>query len=254
MKSAIVTGANRGLGKSVASSLVSEGWRVFLACRTPPSEALMADLSKLSGEAIPIELDVGSPASITAAVESLVKPEDSGFDVVIQNAGVLFEEHTKERYDTTMAINFEGPKLLTAALLPHLNTGANVVFVSSGLGSRRLQLDKHVESILAAPSIDDLSSVAPFDEADAAATRGNTRAIYGLSKAKLNRMMEMYAADEALKARGITFSAVCPDWCRTDMGGAEATTSVEKGAESILWNARNAPDGGFFRHGKALSM
>ena len=57
-----------------------------------------------------------------------------------------------------------------------------------------------------------------------------------------------------LAARRLIINAVCPGWVRTDMGGAGASRSVEKGAASIVWavTAEDAPTGGFFRDGRPV--
>jgi NAD(P)-dependent dehydrogenase (short-subunit alcohol dehydrogenase family) len=74
---------------------------------------------------------------------------------------------------------------------------------------------------------------------------------YRVSKAGLNALVRVLSP--SLAARRIRVNAVCPGWVRTDMGGAAASRSVERGAASILWaTSASGPTGGFFRDGKPL--
>ncbi|MSQ84304.1 MAG: SDR family NAD(P)-dependent oxidoreductase [Myxococcales bacterium] len=76
---------------------------------------------------------------------------------------------------------------------------------------------------------------------------------YRLSKAAQNAFVRVLHAE--LHPTGVRVNAVCPGWCRTDMGGPQADRSVEQGAASIVWAATLAtdgPSGGFFRDGAAV--
>jgi NAD(P)-dependent dehydrogenase (short-subunit alcohol dehydrogenase family) len=72
---------------------------------------------------------------------------------------------------------------------------------------------------------------------------GSMAPTYSVSKAALNRAVQLLAADPAFTARGIKVASVCPGWCRTDMGGADAHRSSEQGAASILWPWEHVADG-----------
>ena len=77
---------------------------------------------------------------------------------------------------------------------------------------------------------------------------------YRLSKTALNALTRIFA--EELRGTGIKVNSVCPGWVRTDMGGPDATLSVEEGAEGIVWAATlpdDGPSGGFFRHGESIA-
>jgi NAD(P)-dependent dehydrogenase (short-subunit alcohol dehydrogenase family) len=74
------------------------------------------------------------------------------------------------------------------------------------------------------------------------------RAAYRVSKAGLNALTRVLAADE--RARGVLVNTMCPGWVRTDMGGSGAPRSVEQGADTAVWLATlpdDGPTGGFFR-------
>ncbi|HEV2320933.1 MAG TPA: SDR family oxidoreductase, partial [Gammaproteobacteria bacterium] len=76
---------------------------------------------------------------------------------------------------------------------------------------------------------------------------------YRMSKAALNAVTRVFAAE--LASRGVSVNSVDPGWVKTDMGGAGASRSVEKGAETIIWLAvdpKAAESGGFF-HDKRRS-
>ena len=77
---------------------------------------------------------------------------------------------------------------------------------------------------------------------------------YSCSKAAMNMLTIQLAAE--LKDQGIKVNSVCPGWVRTEMGGPQATRSVEQGARGVVWAAtleKDGPTGGFFRDGKPIS-
>jgi len=105
--------------------------------------------------------------------------------------------------------------------LKYLNNGGRIINVSSGLGS--------------------LSDMGDYSPA------------YSISKAALNAVTRQFSA--LLRSKNISVNSVCPGWVRTDMGGMNASRSVEKGAETIVWLADKAPQkltGSFFRDKKEI--
>jgi NAD(P)-dependent dehydrogenase (short-subunit alcohol dehydrogenase family) len=76
---------------------------------------------------------------------------------------------------------------------------------------------------------------------------------YRLSKTALNALTRILA--DELQDTGVKVNSVCPGWVRTEMGGPNATLSVEEGARGIVWAATlpdDGPSGGFFRHGESI--
>lgn len=220
-RTVLVTGGNRGIGLAVARALAGKNYAVILTSRTlANAQAAAAKIPNARGE----ELDVADPDSI-AALHARV-PD---IDVLVNNAAVALDEHLsvldvgRDVVQTTMQTNFRGPLLLAQAYLPGmLQRGwGRIVNVSSGAGQLSTMRDY-------APS-------------------------YSMSKSALNALTRQLAA--ATDGRGVLVNSVCPGWVRTDMGGPNATRSVEEGADGIVWAAM-LPDGGpsgeFFRDRKRI--
>ena len=140
MKLALVTGANRGLGRAVAEQLARDGLHVIVASRRGGADVVAA-LQKDGLSAEHQQLDVADEASIAALAASL-RGERVGLDVLVNNAGVALDGFDADGARRTVDVNCCGPLRVTDALTPCLRDGANVVMVSSGMGelsgSRRL--------------------------------------------------------------------------------------------------------------------
>jgi NAD(P)-dependent dehydrogenase (short-subunit alcohol dehydrogenase family) len=228
MKTALITGANKGIGYEVARQLASKGFQVFVGARNPQNGRKATEaLRKYGAIATFVPLDVSDAQSIADAVH-VVSEVAEHLDVLVNNAGVILEEDTAiaqlsaETVNKTFQTNTLGPLLVTQAFLPMVlrSKTPRIINVSSGGG----QLD------------DGMGTWAPA---------------YCLSKTALNAVTSLFAA--ALP--DVSINSVCPGWVRTDMGGAGATRSVEEGAETIVWLATDAPKditGKFLRDRKQI--
>ncbi|MEU1195588.1 SDR family NAD(P)-dependent oxidoreductase [Streptomyces sp. NPDC005813] len=218
---ALVTGANRGIGREVARQLAAAGHTVLVTARS--AEAAAEAARAVGPDARPLRLDVTSEADITALARDL-----DALDVLVNNAAITYD--TWQRATTAdldvvreaAETNLYGPWRLTQALLPLLRASAH-------------------------PRIVNVSS-----EAASLAGMGGGTPAYSASKAALNALTRMLAAE--LRGDGVLVNAVCPGWVATDMGGPGGRP-VEEGAASVVWAATlpdDGPTGGFFRDGRSL--
>src|SRR5437764_7277598 len=214
MKTVLVTGANKGIGREVASQLARKGFHVFVAARNPDAGRKAADeIAKQSGKATFIEVDVTDNASVKAAAREFSKIVDH-LDVLVNNAGIMMDgddailKISDELFRKTLETNTLGALRVTRAFVPLLakSKAPRVINVSSGGG----QLTGGADGW--APA-------------------------YCISKTALNGVTSQLAA--ALPKFAV--NSVCPGWVRTDMGGSNATRSVLEGAAGVVWLASEAP-------------
>lgn len=225
---ALVTGANRGLGKETASQLASLGYKVVVAARS--KESAEQTVLELGDENLfPAELDVTSETSIQVLAKQ-IDTEFGRLDVLVNNAAIHYDTWQSaisadlDIVREAMETNVYGAWHMVQAFLPLLKNSDNgrIVNVSSGAGAL-------------------------------GAMSGNTPA-YSLSKVSLNALTLMLASQ--LKGESILVNTVCPGWVATDMGGSGGRP-VEEGAKGIVWAAtlpNDGPSGGFFRDGKAIDF
>ncbi|MEY2572456.1 MAG: hypothetical protein QOJ87_669 [Verrucomicrobiota bacterium] len=212
-KTALVTGANKGIGFEVARELARMGFRVFLGARNAKAGRAAAEKLQSEGEVVFLEIDISNEKSIAGAADELARQSEH-LDVLVNNAGILLDEDksaltlTPDVFEKTLRTNTLGPWLVAEAFAPLLKKGREprIVNVSSGGG----QLE---------------------DGADGWAPA------YCVSKTALNGVTVQLAA--ALPKFAV--NSVCPGWVRTDMGGENATRSVAEGAGTIVWLATAAP-------------
>jgi NAD(P)-dependent dehydrogenase (short-subunit alcohol dehydrogenase family) len=214
MKTALITGANKGIGHEVARQLAAKGFHVFVGARNAKAgRKTEEEIAKSGGKATFLEIDVDDNDSVTNAARELSNIEDY-LDVLVNNAGIIVDrdnailEISDDLFRKTMETNTLGPLRVTRAFTPLLRKSKTprVINISSGGG----QLSGGADGW--APA-------------------------YCISKTALNGVTVQLAA--ALPKFAV--NSVCPGWVRTDMGGENATRSVEEGADTIVWLANEAP-------------
>lgn len=144
MTIALITGANRGLGRNVALSIAQRGGDVIVTYRGNKAEADAAvfEATALGRKAVALKLDVSDVKSFPAFAETLrttlqeVWGRDS-FDHLVNNAGhgemAAFTETTEAQFDGLFAVHVKGVFFLTQALLPLIADGGRIITYSSGL-------------------------------------------------------------------------------------------------------------------------
>jgi NAD(P)-dependent dehydrogenase (short-subunit alcohol dehydrogenase family) len=191
-KVAIVTGASRGIGKAIALGFAKEGAKVVVAARseTAPNERLpgtihetVTEIEKLGGEALAVRCDVTDEASVTAMVEAALQ-KFGRIDVLVNNAAIDFPFPARDmplkRWEIVLKVNTTGPFLCSKAVLPTMikQGGGSIVNITSNAGAER-----------------------------GSGTVGYS-AIYGVSKAALDRFTWALAAEEG--KHNIAVNAVKP--------------------------------------------
>jgi carbonyl reductase 1 len=250
MPTALVTGANQGIGLEVCRQLKATGYDVVLTSR---DERAGRAVAKDIGVDY-LHLDVTSEADIKGVADAL-RHEGRTLDVLVNNAGISMDGFNDHVVKTTLGINFFGALHVTDALLPLIADGGAIVFVASGMGELH-PYAKSIQARFADPQLTRAKLAALVNEfidtvhANRHMHEGWPSSAYRVSKAAMIALAKIHARE--LAARGIRVNAVCPGWVRTRMGGRSAPRSLEQGAKSVVWAAANAgpATGGFYRDGK----
>lgn len=216
---ALVTGANRGLGKVVAERLAKAGLHVIVSGRNVRAiESVAAEIREQGGQAEALELDTSDPASIQRAAQT-VHNKFGRLDVLVNNAGIMKEGSWMGNTSTTISseilretfeTNFFGVVALTQALWGLLEKSghASVVNVSSIMGSNTIH----------AQTDGPLAQTKPF--------------AYDASKAALNAFTTHLASVGS--EYGIKVNSAHPGWVKTELGSEYAPLSVEEGSRTIV--------------------
>ena len=227
---ALVTGANKGIGKEIARQLGAQGLTVLVGARDlERGEEAAAELKASGANSHAVRLDVTDEASIAEAARR-IEEEFGGLDVLVNNAAIAQDSVPPSQLDMatlrrTFETNVFGVVAVTQAMLPMLrkSSAGRIVNLSSGLAS------------LAQNSDPDWA----FDSVNLLA--------YNSSKTALNAVTVQFAKE--LRDTPIKVNAADPGFTATDMNGHSGTRTVEQGATAAVRLATlpdDGPSGSFF--------
>ena len=207
-KTALVTGASRGIGRATAAALARAGAHVLVhyGRSVRDAESLVAEIRSKGGRADAIRADLGTPEGATLLAKEVRSIVGKQLDVLVSNAGIskaaTIKDHTVEDFDNLFATNVRGPFFLVQQLLPILGDGSNIIVISS-IGAH---------AVVGKPGLDNPSLLA-----------------YASTKGALETLVKNWAA--ILGPRGIRVNAVAPGVIDTDMSNFAKT---EAGRETTL--------------------
>jgi NAD(P)-dependent dehydrogenase (short-subunit alcohol dehydrogenase family) len=211
-QTAVVTGANTGLGLQAARVLAERGAQVVLACRNADKAGRAADqiaAASAGASASVVRLDLASQSSVRSAAE-VIRARFPPIDLLINNAGVMDipYQRTEDGFELTLATNHLGPFALTGLLLDRLAPGARIVTVSS---------------------VAHLQGVIDFDDMQA------ERRAY--SQSKLANLLFTYELDRRLRAAGAGVAALA---CHPGVVYTELFANESRAQQFLLSSAMRA--------------
>jgi len=227
---ALVTGANKGIGYEIAAGLGAFGWRVGVGARDEQRrDAAVAKLRAGGVDAFGVPLDVTDDASVVAAAD-MIEERAGRLDVLVNNAGITGgapQLPTTVDVATMLAVvetNVIGVIRVTNAMLPMLrrSSAPRIVNVSSSVGSLSRQSSPDADT-------------------------GPIAVAYAPSKSFLNAVTIQYAKE--LAGTNILINAVCPGFVATDLNGHRGTGTAQQGAATPIRLATlpdAGPSGAFF--------
>jgi 3-oxoacyl-[acyl-carrier protein] reductase len=207
-KTALVTGASRGIGRATASALAEAGAHVLVHYGRSAQEArsLVAAIQTKGGRANAISADLGAPNGAALLAEQVRSIVGDRLDVLVCNAGISkaarLADYTVEDFDNLFATNVRSPFFLVQQLLPVLGEGSNIIVISSAVA----------RTVVGKPGLENPSILA-----------------YASTKGALETLVRNWAA--ILGPRGIRVNAVAPGAIDTDMSNF---TKTEAGREYTL--------------------
>jgi len=227
-KIALITGANRGIGLEIGKQLLAKDFTVVFTMRNMAiGRPIVNDIRKEYKKAWFHQLDVSEEQSI-ADVVTYFEEVCERLDILINNAAILHDENhasvqvSLQDMRKTMETNLYGPMMLTRAMIPFLKNSDDprVINLSSTMG----QLS----------------------------TMGAGYGAYRISKTALNALTVIQSKE--LARDEIKVNSMCPGWVKTEMGGPNATRSLNEGAETAVWLATSSkiPSGKFFKDKKEI--
>jgi NAD(P)-dependent dehydrogenase (short-subunit alcohol dehydrogenase family) len=212
-KTALVTGASRGIGRATASAIAEAGAHVLVhyGRSAHEAESLVAGIRAKGGRADAIKADLGTPEGATLLAREVRSIVGERLDVLVSNAGIskaaTIKDHTVEDFDNLFATNVRSPFFLVQQLIPILGEGSNIIVISS-IGAR---------AVVGKPGVDNPSLLA-----------------YASTKGALETLVKNWAA--ILGPQGIRVNAVAPGVIDTDMSNfakTEAGREVTLGMQAL---------------------
>jgi 3-oxoacyl-[acyl-carrier protein] reductase len=200
-KTALVTGASRGMGRATALALAAAGARVIVhyGRNADEAKAVVDQIRAAGGRADAVAADLAAPDGAHALAAQVRKLTGNRLDILVSNAGIAkavpIENITVKDFDELFAVNVRAPYFVLQQLLPILGEGGSVVFLSS-LGARAAV---------------------------------GTLAAYASTKGAIDTLVRYFAA--ALGPRGIRVNAVAPGVIDTDMSNF---TKTEDGRTAVI--------------------
>jgi len=207
-KTALVTGASRGIGRATALALAKAGAHVLVHYRDNAQEAasVVAAIHAENGRADAISPDLGPPDGAALLAKEVRSIVGNRLDVLVLTAGISksarIADYTLEDFDSLFATNVRGPFFLVQHLLPVLGEGSSIVVISS-LGARQ---------VIGKPGLEDPSILS-----------------YSSTKGALGTLVKNWAA--ILGPSGIRVNAIAPGVIDTDISNV---TKTEAGREATL--------------------
>ena len=142
-KTALVTGASRGIGAAIAKRLAADGAKVAItyARGADSAASVIKAIESAGGKAIAIQADATDPKAVQAAIDRAVNSLGK-LDILVNNAGTAipkkFEETTLEEIDQVIDLNIRGVFLTTQAALKQMNDGGRIISIGSCVGERMM--------------------------------------------------------------------------------------------------------------------
>jgi 3-oxoacyl-[acyl-carrier protein] reductase len=207
-KTALVTGASRGIGRATAAALARAGAHVLVhyGRSAQEAESLVVEIQTKGGRATAISADLGTPDGPSLLAKKVRSIVGDRLDVLVLNAGISkaarIGDYTIEEFDSLFATNVRGPFFLVQQLLPVLGEESNIIVISSAVA----------RTVVGKPGLENPSILA-----------------YASTKGALETLVKNWAA--LLGPSGIRVNAVAPGVIDTDMSNF---TKTEAGREVAL--------------------
>jgi NAD(P)-dependent dehydrogenase (short-subunit alcohol dehydrogenase family) len=207
-KTALVTGASRGIGRATASALADAGARVLVhyGRSAQDAQSLVSAIRANGGRADAIRADLGTPDGATLLAKEVRSIVGERLDILVANAGIgksaKIKDYTQQDFDNLFATNVRSPFFLVQQLLPIMGEGSNIIVISS----------RSAYFVVGKPGLDNPSILA-----------------YAATKGALETLVKNWAA--ILGPQGVRVNAVAPGVIDTDMS---TFTKTEAGRESAM--------------------